>query len=204
MDLEKLTLHAESLIFASDKPISDQQILDYLNLSFGFLNQKIDMSTLIPILNSLINKYQNDFYPFVIIESGGGYQFLSKKEYFSTISNINTEKFTKKLSNAAMETLAIIAYQQPITKSEIEKIRGVNCDYSIQKLLEKELIDIRGRNEQLPGRPIVYEVSKNLMDYFGLKSWDELPKINDIISIEQNSALEVSLPAQESITNSPL
>jgi segregation and condensation protein B len=95
---------------------------------------------------------------------------------------LNGEKFLKRLSTAALETLAIIAYKQPITKGEIEGIRGVNSDYSIQKLLEKELILISGRNENAPGKPLVYATSKNFMDYFGLNSTDDLPKIKEVLA----------------------
>ena len=81
-----------------------------------------------------------------------------------------------------MESLAIIAYKQPITKGEIERIRGVNSDYSVQKLLEKELIIIAGRNENMPGHPLVYTTSKNFMDYFGINSTDDLPKIREVLA----------------------
>jgi len=91
-------------------------------------------------------------------------------------------KFLKRLSNAALETLAIIAYKQPITKGEVEAIRGVNSDYSIQKLLEKELIIISGRNEEMPGKPLVYSTSKSFMDYFGINSTDDLPKIKEVLA----------------------
>ncbi|HUQ66556.1 MAG TPA: SMC-Scp complex subunit ScpB, partial [Flavitalea sp.] len=77
---------------------------------------------------------------------------------------------------------AIIAYKQPITKSDIEAIRGVNCDYSIQKLLEKELIVISGRNEELPGKPLIYNTSRTFMDYFGINSPVDLPKLKEIFN----------------------
>ena len=83
-----------------------------------------------------------------------------------------------------METLAIIAYKQPITKSEIEFIRGVSADYSIQKLLEKELIVITGRNEDMVGKPLVYSTSKNFMDYLGINSSAQLPQLKDITNTE--------------------
>ena len=105
---------------------------------------------------------------------------MTKKEFHKTVAQLNGEKFLKRLSTAALETLSIIAYKQPITKSEIEAIRGVSCDYSIQKLLEKELIIITGRNEELPGKPLVYATSKNFMDYFGINSPDELPKLKEV------------------------
>jgi len=88
----------------------------------------------------------------------------------------------KRLSAAALETLAIIAYKQPVTKGEIESIRGVSCDYAIQKLLEKELIIISGRNEHAPGQPLLYATSKTFMDYFGINTSDDLPKLKEIIT----------------------
>ena len=83
-----------------------------------------------------------------------------------------------------METLAIIAYKQPITKSEIESIRGVNCDYAVQKLLEKDLVVIAGRNEEAVGKPLIYTTSKSFMDYFGINSKEDLPKINEVLMEE--------------------
>ena len=115
-------------------------------------------------------------------QSGGGWQFLTKKEFHKTIAQINGDKFLKRLSAASLETLAIIAYKQPVTKGEIEAIRGVSSDYAVQKLLEKELIIITGRNEKLPGHPLVYATSKNFMDYFGINSADDLPKIKEVLA----------------------
>lgn len=133
-------------------------------------------------LQGIKEKYDSEFYPFEVKESGGGWQFLTKKDYHKTIAQLNGDKFLKRLSNAALETLAIIAYKQPITKGEIEAIRGVNSDYSIQKLLEKELILISGRNEHAPGKPLVYATSKNFMDYFGINSASDLPKIREVLA----------------------
>jgi len=84
----------------------------------------------------------------------------------------------KRMSNSALETLSIIAYKQPITKSEIEQIRGVNCDYSVQKLLEKELIEIKGKSASV-GRPLIYGTSNNFMEYFGINDLKELPTPKD-------------------------
>ena len=108
--------------------------------------------------------------------------FLPKRNYHKTVAQLNGEKFLKRLSAASLETLAIIAYKQPVTKGEIESIRGVSSDYAVQKLLEKELIIISGRNEKMPGHPLVYSTSRNFMDYFGINSADELPKIKEVLA----------------------
>jgi segregation and condensation protein B len=115
-------------------------------------------------------------------QSGGGWQFLTKTDYHKTIAQLNGDKFLKRLSPASLETLAIIAYKQPVTKGEVESIRGVSSDYAVQKLLEKELIVISGRNEKLPGHPLVYSTSRNFMDYFGINSSDDLPKIKEVLA----------------------
>ncbi len=142
-------------------------------------------------------KYQAEYYPFELREIGGGYQFLTKKAFHKTVLQLNGDKHIKKLSTAAMETLSIIAYKQPITKSEIEYIRGVSADYSIQKLLEKELIVIAGRNEDMVGKPLIYNTSKNFMDYLGINSPSQLPQLKDItdMQIVMPTNAEEALPA---------
>ena len=146
------------------------------------MEERISLDQVEASIDGIREKYRADFYPFEVRESGGGWQFLTKKDYHKTIAQLNGDKFLKRLSNAALETLAIIAYKQPITKGEVEAIRGVNSDYSIQKLLEKDLIIISGRNEDLPGKPLVYSTSKSFMDYFGINSADDLPKIKEVLA----------------------
>jgi segregation and condensation protein B len=182
MDISNLIPHIEALIFASDKPLTPIDITELVNNAFGFMDDKITMEQVQTAIEGIVEKYKSDFYPFEMKESGGGWQFLTKKEYHKTVAQLNQEKFLKRLSAAALETLAIIAYKQPITKADIESIRGVNCDYSIQKLLEKELIVITGRNEELPGKPLLYNTSRSFMDYFGINSPADLPKLKEIFS----------------------
>lgn len=182
MELSNIIPHIEALIFASDKPLTTLEIVELINNAFGFIDERVTLDQIESCLAGIKEKYNSEFYPFEVRESGGGLQFLSKKEFHSTIAQLNGDKFLKRLSSAALETLAIVAYKQPITKSEIEKIRGVNCDYSIQKLLEKELLVIRGRSENLPGQPLIYATSKTFMDYFGINSTDDLPKIKEVLS----------------------
>lgn len=158
------------------------EIVELINNAFGFLDDKVVIDQVETSIEGIREKYSVEFYPFELRESGGGWQFLTKKEYHQTIAQLNGDKFLKRLSNAALESLAIVAYKQPITKSEIEAIRGVNSDYSIQKLLEKELVVITGRNENMVGKPLVYGTSKHFMDYFGINSADELPRINEVLA----------------------
>jgi segregation and condensation protein B len=182
MEISEIIPHIEVLIFASEKPLTSPDIVELINNTFGFLEERISTDQVDAAVNGIKEKYDSEFYPFEVRESGGGWQFLTKKDYHQTIAQLNGDKFLKRLSNAALETLAIIAYKQPITKGEIESIRGVNTDYSIQKLLEKELILISGRSENMPGKPLLYVTSKTFMDYFGINSPEDLPKIKEVLA----------------------
>lgn len=182
MEISNLIPHIEALVFASDKPLTSLEITDLVNQAFGFMEDKIVMEQVDAAIEGIVEKYNSEFYPFEVRQSGGGWQFLTKKDYHKTVAQLNGEKFLKRLSAAALETLAIIAYKQPVTKGEIEAIRGVSSDYAVQKLLEKELIVITGRNEKLPGHPLVYGTSKTFMDYFGINTADDLPKIREVLA----------------------
>src|SRR5215207_200519 len=182
MEISNLLPHIEALIFASDKPLTSSEIKDLVNQAFGFMDDKVEVEQVDASLEGIVEKYNSEFYPFEVRQSGGGWQFLTKKDFHKTVAQLNGEKFLKRLSAAALETLAIVAYKQPITKGEIEAIRGVSIDYAVQKLLEKELILITGRNEKLPGHPLVYATSKNFMDYFGINSPEDLPKIKEVLA----------------------
>jgi segregation and condensation protein B len=198
MILSELIPHIEALIFASDKPLTAMEMTELLNNAFGFMDDKLTLDQISTGIEGIVAKYNTEFYPFEVRESGGGWQFLSKKAFHKTIAQLNGEKFLKRLSIAALETLSIIAYKQPITKGEIESIRGVNSDYSIQKLLEKELIIIMGRNEDMPGKPLIYATSKTFMDYFGINQTADLPRLREVLgeSLEEPSLLNYapSLP----------
>lgn len=182
MELTNLIPHIESLIFASDKPLTSLELTELINGAFAFMEDKISLDQVEAAIEGITEKYGSEFYPFEMRQSGGGWQFLTKKEYHKTIAQLNGEKFLKRLSAASLETLAIVAYKQPVTKGEIEAIRGVSSDYAVQKLLEKELIIITGRNEKMPGHPLVYSTSRSFMDYFGINSADELPKIKEVLA----------------------
>lgn len=181
MDIEQLMPHIEALIFASERPLTQIEMTEILSQAF---EAPVEPERIATCLDAIREKYDAPYYPFQLKEIGGGYQFLTKKAYHKTVLQLNGDKHIKKLSSSAMETLAIIAYKQPITKSEIEFIRGVSADYSIQKLLEKELIVITGRNEEMVGKPLVYSTSKNFMDYLGINSPAQLPQLKDITNVE--------------------
>lgn len=211
MEIINLIPHIESLIFASDKPLTTLEITDLINNAFSFMDEKVSLDQVESALDGIVEKYSAEFYPFEVRQSGGGWQFLTKKEYHKTVAQLNGDKFLKKLSAAAMETLSIIAYKQPVTKGEIESIRGVSADYAVQKLLEKELVIISGRNEKLPGHPLVYSTSKSFMDYFGINSQEDLPKIKEVLAeqaieptiISQEDFISVSVTTESTGTGNP-
>ncbi|MEO6548870.1 MAG: SMC-Scp complex subunit ScpB [Ferruginibacter sp.] len=196
MELSQIIPHIEALIFASDKPLTNLDLVELLNNAIGFIDDQATLDQVEASVEGINEKYSAEFYAFELKQSGGGWQFLTKKEYHKTIAQLNGDKFLKRLSNAALETLAIIAYKQPITKSEIESIRGVNCDYAVQKLLEKDLVIIAGRNEEAVGKPLIYTTSKSFMDYFGINSADDLPKIREVLMDEMVPATVVNNEGQ--------
>lgn len=181
MELEQLMPHVEALIFASERPLPQMEMAELLG---NVIDEPLEGEKISICLEAVKDKYNTDYYPFELRETGGGYQFLTKKTYHQTVMQLNGDKYIKKLSSSAMETLAIITYKQPITKSEIEYIRGVSSDYSIQKLLEKELIVIAGRNEDAVGKPLIYATTKNFMDYLGVNNTSDLPKLNEVANSE--------------------
>lgn len=191
MHLSLIIPHIEALIFASEKPLPNNELVELVNNALGFIEDRATPEQVEAAVNAIQEKYESEFYSFEVVESGGGFQFLTKKEFHKTIAQLNGDKFLKKLSAASLETLSIIAYKQPVTKSEIEIIRGVNCDYAVQKLLEKDLVIIAGRNENSPGKPLVYATSKSFMDYFGINSPDDLPKIREVLNQEIIEATKI-------------
>ncbi|MBR9921853.1 MAG: SMC-Scp complex subunit ScpB [Bacteroidetes bacterium] len=173
--MDKLQQHIESLIFASDHPITIEEIQDCMEavVEIKFAEEEIKEA-----IDALMAKYQDDTFALEVVPIANGYQFLSKGAFHNTVGIFLKQTTKKRLSRAALETLSIIAYKQPVTKSELEGIRGVSCDYSIQKLLEKELVSILGRSDG-PGRPLLYGTSEKFMDYFGLRDMRDLPKPKD-------------------------
>lgn len=191
MEISQIIPHIEALVFASDKPLTRTDLVELVNTALGFIEDRATSEQVDAAVDGIREKYNAEFYAFELREIGGGLQFLTKKEFYKTVALLNGEKFLKRLSTAALETLAIIAYKQPITKSEMEAIRGVNCDYAVQKLLEKDLVVISGRKEDAVGQPLIYSTSKSFMDYFGINSANDLPKISEVMMEELVNATNV-------------
>lgn len=178
--MEFLSQHIEALIFSTEHPITVAEIKSVLDAAFETTFSEEDI---LRGIEDLKIRYADAQFSFDIIEIAGGYQFLTKPAFHHSVGTYLRHTTKKRLSQAALETLSIIAYKQPVSKTELEQIRGVSCDYAIQKLLEKELVEIQGRSEA-PGRPLVYGTSEKFMDYFGIKSLKDLPKPKDFKEIE--------------------
>ena len=173
--MEFLRNHIEALIFCASKPITLAEIKSCLSEMF---DAEVSEEDIQQAITDLVSKYENDEFSFQIYQIARGYQFLTKPAYKASISILLKQQSKKRLSTAALETLSIIAYKQPVTKAEIEQIRGVGCDYAIHKLLEKSLIVILGKDNTV-GKPLLYGTSEQFMEYFGINSLGDLPTLKD-------------------------
>lgn len=175
--MELLEQQVEALIFVSNHAITRKEIREAINEAFSssYTDAVIDQ-----VVDDLITKYQSPEFALEIVEISQGLRFMTKGAYHHIIATYLKQTSNQKLTKAAMETLSIIAYKQPVMKSEVEAVRGVGCDYTIQKLIDKELVEIVGRDDG-PGRPLLYGTSEKFMDYFGLRSVADLPKIQEIV-----------------------
>lgn len=180
--MQDIEQYIEALIFVSEQSIRTEEIIFCLQSAFeqDFTTEEIN-----GYIDNINSRYQDASFAIELVKLSNGYQFLTKKNYHQVISLLQAQRSKKKLTQAALETLAIIAYKQPVTKTDVEQIRGVNCDYSVQKLLEKELISIIGKSEAL-GKPILYGTSPIFMDYFGINNISELPQIKDFTDNSQS------------------
>jgi len=187
----------EALIFASDEEITTKEIKDLLD-TFRISVSVKEIETSIDELN---REYENNSNAFEIIKLAGGYIFATRKKYSHFLGKLTAETQKKKLSQSAIETLAIIAYKQPITRSEIEFVRGVNVDYIVNSLLERDLITIKGRADG-PGRPILYGTTSSFLKVLGLNAIEDLPKLKEINDILKNEKIEGISEADIDLFNS--
>lgn len=169
--MDFLQNHIEALVFCSPSPIKVVDIKACLSEMF---NADVPDEDIDGAIQRLEEKFQGEEYSFQLFKAAGGYQFLTKPAYQASIGIMLKQQSKKRLSTSAMETLSIIAYKQPISKTEIENIRGVNCDYAVQKLLDKSLIEITGKADTI-GRPMLYGTTMKFMEYFGINTLNELP-----------------------------
>lgn len=174
----------EALIFSSDEPLTNAEIIKAIKGIDGE-DAEITAEDINSAIDLLNQEYEATSRAVKIVKIAGGYLFATREEYAKYIGYLSSEKTKRRLSQAALETLAIIAYKQPITKPELESIRGVNSDYILATLLDKKLITISGRAETI-GRPLLYTTTEEFLKYFGLNSLSDLPKPREIEEIMQD------------------
>jgi segregation and condensation protein B len=174
----------EALVFSSDDPLPPSEIIKAIK---GIDGEDIQITSeeIETTIDELNKKYDEQSISVKIIRISGGFLFATKPEYAKYVGYLSSEKSKRRLSQAAVETLAIIAYKQPITKPELESIRGVNSDYILNTLLEKNLIAISGRAETI-GRPLLYGTTSEFLKYFLLDKLSDLPKPREIEEIMED------------------
>lgn len=171
----------EALVFASDEPLGSAEIINAVKEIDG-QEMEITADDIDSAVDDLNKKYEEGGHSFSILRIANGYIYATKPEYGKYLGYLSSVKSKRRLSQAALETLAIIAYKQPITKPELEAIRGVNADYILNTLLEKNLVTIKGRAETV-GRPLLYCTTEEFLKYFGINKLTDLPKPREIEEI---------------------
>jgi segregation and condensation protein B len=181
----------EALFFATDEPLTLRQVIDIFGTSDDAeRNRRITPEFILSVIEDLNREYAETSRVFRIVKIAGGYQFATQPQYGVWLGRMVRERSKRKLSVSALESLAVIAYKQPVTKPEIEAIRGVNADYVLHSLLERNLVAIVGR-AATPGRPLLYGTTKEFLKHFGINDLSELPKPREINELMAEAEFEV-------------
>jgi segregation and condensation protein B len=179
--LDRLAREVEALIFASDEPLSISQLCEYTGSGEDSIHQALDR-----INRSLREQH----HAIGVIQVAGGFRIATEGEFGDVVSQLFEGRKPGRLSRAALETLAVVAYSQPCTRMTVESIRGVNCDSAIRTLLERDMVRISGRMET-PGRPLLYSTTRTFLEYFGLSDLDHLPRYEEIEELLSLSSSEM-------------
>lgn len=184
MEINELKRIVEALLIASPEPLTENRFKACMG------EQKTELP-LAEIITALQEDYSESDRAFKIKEVAGGYQLSTLSEFEPYIKGLFSKAGKLRLSQAALETLAIVSYRQPVTRNEIESIRGVSSDSSLRTLLDRKLLEIRGRDEG-PGRALLYRTSTEFLQYFGLNSVKDLPKLREVEDILGEDQAELS------------
>lgn len=185
--MEKLEASIEAIIFVAQEPVTLEEIQQVLSETYE--DYTLSIEGIEEEIQKLIKKYKRKDYSFEILKSGEGYSFFTKKEQSQVVNTLLKNRSKKRLSRSALETLSIIAYRQPITKSEIEKIRGVGSDYAMKKLLNRGLVKMKGKSEAI-GRPMLYGTTDQFLEYFGITTLRDLPSPKEFSEDDLNEGSE--------------
>lgn len=179
----------ESLLFITERPIT-------IKMFQGAFEPSLDKETVISVLHELTEKYKNQSGSLEIREIANGWQMATRPEFSTWIRTLFKDRLTYRLSPSAMETLSIIAYKQPITRNEIEEIRGVDVAGVLETLIDRKLIRIAGRKESM-GRPLLYGTTQDFLRAFGLRRLEDLPSIESLVPAELPSKEESDAKATQ-------
>lgn len=177
-----LLRHLEALLFAAGEALPAPELARCLRASVA---PQLTEADLRDALDELQADYESPDRTYALACHGGAWRLLTKPEYHPSLAALHKERSGKRLSRAALETLSVVAYEQPVTRVDVEAVRGVGAGYAINRLLERELIAIVGRAEG-PGRPLLYGTSERFMDYFGLRDLRALPKLREVGEPEES------------------
>lgn len=193
MSIEKTEAAIEAILFTMGESVEAEKIAVAI---------EHDVDTTVKIIHNMMDKYENEDRGIKIIELEGSFQLCTKEEYYDNLIRICSQPRRYTLTDAALETLSIIAYKQPITKIEIEKIRGVNSDRSVNKLVELELVKEVGRLDA-PGRPMLFGTTEEFLRTFGVGSIDELPVISEdmVEQYKEEAEYEIASELKEEAMN---
>ena len=193
MSIEKTEAAIEAILFTMGESVEAEKIAVAI---------EHDVDTTVKIIHNMMDKYENEDRGIKIIELEGSFQLCTKEEYYDNLIRICSQPRRYTLTDAALETLSIIAYKQPVTKIEIEKIRGVNSDRSVNKLVELELVKEVGRLDA-PGRPMLFGTTEEFLRTFGVGSIDELPVISDdmVEQYKEEAEYEIASELKEEAMN---
>ncbi len=194
LDFDRLKQIVEAVLFSADQPVTAKKLIQILELE--------DKMLLTDIIEALQTEYNKTRRSFQIIEVANGFQILTRPEFAAYVEKLYGKSKKYRLTRSALETLAIIAYKQPITMPVLERIRGVDSRYLMNKLLEYDLIKILGRSEN-PGRPLLIGTTENFLQYFGLKKLSDMPKLEEIGGIDQFEEGIIDETAQEELPFTP-
>ncbi len=175
-NLEQKKLIIEAVLFSSDQPVSPADLMKIAEID--------DKNDLKEIIEELRNDYNRQRRSFQVNDIANGYQLLTRPEFSAYVEKLYGKTQKYRLTRSALETLAIIAYKQPITKPLLDRIRGVESGYILNKLLEYDLIKVLGRSEK-PGRPLLLGTTDNFLQYFGLKRLSDMPKLEELGDLDQ-------------------
>ncbi len=184
----------EALLFASSKPTSVSELRKVLR---GLTPKQIENA-----VEELKLEYDQQGRSFQVVEIAGGYEIVTRKEFAPWILKVELQKKARQATQSALETLAILAYKQPVTRAEVEDLRGVDVSGVITTLMERGLIKITGRKE-VPGRPFLYGTTDKFLEHFGLKSLQDLPSIEEIKAIVEKSVRKEELLGQTNLIDVP-